>query len=588
MNTYNIKITATKVSPFSGLDIYDVLNGGNFVDPFASPLSFYYPITSYGNIFDSANIVYSNKYFSVSSQELFLQDLFFQNDGTHLYAIGSLTDDVYEYELTTPWDISTASYNGNFFTNNEDSSPRALFFKNDGYRMYILGNDKKRVFQYSMSNWDITTASYSNSYFVVSSQEPNPRGLHFKSDGSKMYVIGLSGRIYQYDMSNPWDVSSASYTSKYFSVSTEELSAQGLFFRNDGSEVNIIGVEKDTLYNYKLTIPWDISTATYNSNYYSLSAQDYEMVGIYFDDSGLRLYSAANNRDRIYQYNLIDAWQVYTPNPNNYFYNLTAYGGNFKICYNDLRNIKFDLIGKLLYCSTKVVFDFSEFDQTKSKIVKLIFDPDNNRKLQTYDGMVSGDNMLYPVLSNIYSEYHPSEKFYTLFFPKFKVEYEDGTMLSLVYPLTVTQCGIFDTYKERSLIESLPYYKNLTNVILFTNDKRNNQLYVHDINTRLPFVLSANLPDDIQLPDVVIPVPMGGGFIPLEQPIVPEPPTNINPVTPPLPYYIYAEDLGIFIVPNNSVFFETEEFNTNNSLIILNGGAPFFGGTGITINVLSV
>lgn len=586
MNTYNITITATRVSPFSGLNLYDSLDGGHFIDPFANPLSFYYPVTSYGNILESSNIIYTSKYLSASAQELFIQDLFFNDSGQHVYVIGAITDDVYEYELSTPWDISTATYNGNFYSNNEESNPTGLFFKNDGEKMYLLGNAQKRVFEYNLDNWDITTVSYSNSYFVVSAQEANPRGLHFKSDGTKMYIVGLSGRIYEYNLSNPWNVSTASYSNKYFSVSSQELSAQGLFFESDGSAVYIVGLEKDTLFQYPLSTNWDISTATYNSNYYHLSSEDYEFVGIYFREDGYKLYAAANNRDRVYEYNLTDPWVVYQPDTTSY--NLTTYGGDFHIGYKDLKHYTFEVNGKLLFCNTNVLFNFSEFDQTVSKIVKVIFDPDNNRELQTFDGMLSGNGMIYPILSSISSDYYPSENFYTLFFPKFRIEYEDGIIFSLICPLTVTQCGIFETYKNRTLVESLPYYKNLSNVILFINDKNDNNLYIHDIDTRLPFVLSANVPQDIELPDVIIPVPLGGFFVSLEQPVVPQPPTNINPVLPPLPYYIYSEDLGVFIVPNNSIFYETEEFNTDNSLVILNGGAPYFAGTGVTINVFSV
>jgi hypothetical protein len=51
-----------------------------------------------------------------------------------------------------------------------------------------------------ISGWDISTASYDNKSFSVSSQDTNHYSLFFKSDGTKMYIAG-DGPIYQYSLS---------------------------------------------------------------------------------------------------------------------------------------------------------------------------------------------------------------------------------------------------------------------------------------------------------------------------------------------------------------------------------------------------
>ena len=49
--------------------------------------------------------------------------------------------------------------------------------------------------------WDVSTASYDGKYKDVSSEDEAPRGVFFKPDGSKMYVMGTSNdTVYQYSM----------------------------------------------------------------------------------------------------------------------------------------------------------------------------------------------------------------------------------------------------------------------------------------------------------------------------------------------------------------------------------------------------
>jgi len=54
--------------------------------------------------------------------------------------------------------------------------------------------------------WDIDTAVYEKA-FDVGSQESAPRGIFFKPDGTKMYIIGTNGdEVNQYALSTAWDV----------------------------------------------------------------------------------------------------------------------------------------------------------------------------------------------------------------------------------------------------------------------------------------------------------------------------------------------------------------------------------------------
>jgi hypothetical protein len=262
-------------------------------------------------------------------------------------------------------------------------------------------------------------------------------------------------------------------------------------------------------------------------------------------------------------------------------------GGPLFLFYDDIPNENFILDGYFIFCDSNVVFDFSSFDQSESNIVKLIFNPNNGSKNQTFNSTIVNGSLIYPNLSNISSSYYPSESFYTIFNPEFKIQYEDGIVVNLTIPLSCVQCGIFESYKNKGIVECLPFYKQRDNVLLFVNDRENDDLILTNISTNMPFEL-----DDVQSVSLdqlgPLAIPLIEGFEATQVPIVPnipEPPTNQNPVNPPTPLYIYSQGFGINIVPNNSIFAQSDVFTTNTSLFILSGGAPYFQGSGISITV---
>jgi DNA-binding beta-propeller fold protein YncE len=96
--------------------------------------------------------------------------------------------------------VSTATYNSiSKSVSSQDSAPYDVAFNSDGSKMYIMGNNNKTVFQYTLSTpWNVSTATYDTSK-SVSSQDSAPYGVAFNSDGSKMYIIGASNdTVYQY------------------------------------------------------------------------------------------------------------------------------------------------------------------------------------------------------------------------------------------------------------------------------------------------------------------------------------------------------------------------------------------------------
>ena len=252
---------------------------------------------------------------SIAAQETSPQDVFFKPDGLKMYVIGTVGDDVNEYDLSTAWDISTASYLQNFSVAAQETSPNGIFFKPDGLKMYIIGGTGDDVNEYDLSTaWDISTASYLQN-FSVNAQETNPTGVFFKPDGLKMYVLGQLGlAVNEYDLSTAWDVSTASFTyptTDYFSVVAQEPTPTGLFFKPDGLKMYVIGVFGDDVNEYDLSTAWDISTAVF-LQLKSIAAQETSPQDVFFKPDGLKMYVIGTVGDDVNEYDLSTAWDIST------------------------------------------------------------------------------------------------------------------------------------------------------------------------------------------------------------------------------------------------------------------------------------
>jgi sugar lactone lactonase YvrE len=152
---------------------------------------------------------------------------------------------VYEYNLSTPWSISTASYVQNSGAG-DDASPQALQFKPDGTSMYLLGLGFSSVYRYNIGTpWSVATASV-----VETRALDGTNGLFFKADGRKMYTC-QGGLVYQYSLPTPWVLAGAS-VDKSFSISANDLSNTGLYFSPDGSKMYTCGTQNNSVYEYAI------------------------------------------------------------------------------------------------------------------------------------------------------------------------------------------------------------------------------------------------------------------------------------------------------------------------------------------------
>jgi sugar lactone lactonase YvrE len=248
---------------------------------------------------------YSGLSKSITAEETAPSGLFLSPDGLNMYVNGSTGDDVNQYTLSTAFNISTATFVRLFSTASQDSVPTDIFFKPDGLAMFILGDSNNTVFQYTLSSaFDISTASYASKSFSVNSQETSPQGLWFKPDGTVMYVIGTTNdTVFQYTLGTAWDVSTASYASISFSVASQESTPNQVNLSADGLTMWILGATGDDITQYALGTAFNVSTAVFENSFY-VGFQDTNPTGMFIDSTAAnRVYFVGTTNDTVFQYN---------------------------------------------------------------------------------------------------------------------------------------------------------------------------------------------------------------------------------------------------------------------------------------------
>jgi hypothetical protein len=263
--------------------------------------------------FDLATATFDFKFFHVGAQASTPSTPIFGDSGTKMYVLDTLNDTVFQYNLSTAWDVNTATYaSKSFIVTSQEATPFGIFFKSDGLAFYAIGQTNDTVYQYTLSTaWDISTASYASLSFSVAAQDLTPVALFFRADGLKMYVIGATGDdVNEYDLATAWNVSTASFVR--VSAVVGDTTPRGMWFRDDGTKMYVIGQTTDTVREFTLSTAWDVSTISFSQSL-NIAGFDTGPTGVTFKDDGTVLYIVGTTADVVSQIPLGTAWDIGTP-----------------------------------------------------------------------------------------------------------------------------------------------------------------------------------------------------------------------------------------------------------------------------------
>ena len=200
----------------------------------------------------------------------------------------------------------------------QDTNVTDFVFNNDGSKMFVAGNENNSIYEYTLTtDYDVTTASYSNNSFLVDGQDIAPRGIAFNNNGTKMFVIGSQNNsIYEYTLTNGFSLATGNvnYSNNSFSVNTQDNSPQGIAFNNDGKKMIIIGNQNNKFFEYTLDNGFSLasSNVTYSNNSLHIYDTNSVQTGVQFNGDGTKIYQLGNYQDDeyVYEYNLGTAYDI--------------------------------------------------------------------------------------------------------------------------------------------------------------------------------------------------------------------------------------------------------------------------------------
>jgi hypothetical protein len=259
------------------------------------------------DVYNFNSISYNNVSQSVSGQITNSLGIRFSSDGTKMYISDSGGTGIVEYNLSTANDITTASYSGaTLGASGWLDSFAGIAFKTDGTAVYVCGyysgDSQTYIMRFNLSTaWDLSTASHSAST-QITSEETGPVGICFKPDGTSVYIVG-DGNDYirQYNLSTAWDITTKTHVASLY-VFSQSANPRDLDISNDGSKMYMLD-DSDYLFEYSLTTPYDLTTASYTNNSFLFNTDAGVERTFTINSSGTKIYTVGGSADAVYEYN---------------------------------------------------------------------------------------------------------------------------------------------------------------------------------------------------------------------------------------------------------------------------------------------
>jgi len=254
------------------------------------------------------NISWANETFNVSSQQGSSADIAFNPNGDKLYVSGYGVNKISMYNLSTPWDVSTATFS-NVEMSISTTYTMGLTFSSDGMYIYIVDYSNKSIARYSLTTaWDISTSTGQDQSVLLSAYYNYMFGVQWNDDGTILYVAGNdTKKLTQYTVSVAWDLTAnLSFTGEYTPTLPDTTLFYDILFMNSGNKLIALDYQQSRLYQYSLGTAWDITSAVYDNFYqqFDILEEDDENNTHGIFTNNIKLWMIGPAKDTVFTYNL--------------------------------------------------------------------------------------------------------------------------------------------------------------------------------------------------------------------------------------------------------------------------------------------
>ena len=269
-------------------------------------------------------------------------------DGKKMFVMGHFDNNVYIYDLATPFDISTMDVDNRTIVNTDglgdnlssNNTNNKIKFNNDGTKVFFFDEKGGAQFHNLATPYDVASISaatliaddginYTDT-FVGTHGNDSTKGVAFNNDGTKMYLVnGRQGQtdITQIKLTTPFDPSTG--VSEHV-LDTETNGgvaryAMDMAFDDDGTRLYLtesgVGVKKNYMYVWRLSDPFNLASATFVGKWQILgNGNNISPYGWTFGNNGMKLYigtedASTDGDDIIYEYDLTCPYGVVLCDP---------------------------------------------------------------------------------------------------------------------------------------------------------------------------------------------------------------------------------------------------------------------------------
>ena len=284
----------------------------------------------------------------------------FNKDGTKIFTSSANKTNpglIMEYNLSTPYDISSRSYagDGERCTMTEvENTVYDLEFNHDGTKLFVnsrdasSGADKDKLFRYDLTTpYDVSTCQFAQQTTNLDSEDNinnseagdftnaaghrhiRLQGFEFNNTGTKLFLswfeYGSTQKLLEYTLSTPYDITSLQLvTTAGIDVGSSTVAnvtnSAGIRFSANGKRIFIISHQAGNIQGISqisLTNAFDTSSFVMDGkfNLSTASPQNLQPRGVAFNSSGLKLYIGNdhnhNSVDQVMEYDLACPFTIF-------------------------------------------------------------------------------------------------------------------------------------------------------------------------------------------------------------------------------------------------------------------------------------
>jgi hypothetical protein len=239
---------------------------------------------------------YSGKFLDVSDETEDARATFWKPDGTIIFIVGRISNNLVAYKVNEPWQVNSAEFLDQI--NIPGAFQHGIHFRDDGKMLWIF--DRTSIWSYNLETaWDITTIS-DGLNTDLSAFMQRGHDIDFKPDGTILFIDDRNvGAIFELSLSTPWDVTTATL-SFTLDISDQQKEVRGVEFIKDGEIMMLMDTGRNEVLQYNLTKPWDISTAVFFDTY-DVSTLTSQGRGLSFNANENIIYITGRDEKKVFQ-----------------------------------------------------------------------------------------------------------------------------------------------------------------------------------------------------------------------------------------------------------------------------------------------